>query len=121
VYILIEMSDTDEESAREVQRAYDVLRKLDKNNNGKIDPNELKAAREQIVKDRVDYLFKQLDANKDGKISREEARGMVRKNFDEIDRNKDGFIDRQEMLEAAMEKPKADSGGGAPRPKSRDR
>jgi Ca2+-binding EF-hand superfamily protein len=119
VYILIEMSDCDEQCAHEVQRAYDILRKLDKNNNGKIDPDELKAAREQIVKDRVDHLFKQLDANKDGKISREEARGMVRQNFDEIDRNKDGFITKQEMLEAAMEKPKADSGAGVtPRPKS---
>jgi len=103
VYVLIEMSDCDEDCAGEVQRAYDVLRRLDKNNNGKIDPHELKAAREQIVKDRVDYLFKQLDTDKDGKISREEARGMVRQNFDEIDANKDGFLDRAEMLKAATE------------------
>ena len=66
IHVLIEMSDCDDACHGEVQRAYDILRKLDKNKDGKIDPDELKAAREQIVKDRVDYLFKELDKNKDG-------------------------------------------------------
>ncbi|HTU92165.1 MAG TPA: EF-hand domain-containing protein, partial [Gemmataceae bacterium] len=101
IHVLIEMSDCDDACHGEVQRAYDILRKLDKNKDGKIDADELKTAREQIVKDRVDYLFKELDKNKDEKISRDEAQGMLRQDFDPIDRNKDGFINREELTRAA--------------------
>ena len=104
IHVLIEMSGCDDVCHGEVQRAYDILRKLDKNKDGKIDPDELKAAREQIVKDRIDYLFKELDKNGDGKIGRGEAKGMLRQDFDEIDRNKDGFIDREELTRAATER-----------------
>src|SRR6516162_836709 len=105
IYMLVEMSDSDEESPREVQRAYDILRRLDRNKDGKIDGDELKAGREHIANNRVDFLFKQLDANKDGRISREEAKGHILANFAEIDANRDGFIDRVELLKAAMERP----------------
>jgi len=101
VFVLIEMSDCDECCAEELQRLYDVLRQMDKDRDGKIDPTELKAARERCVTDRVDVLMKALDRNKDGKISREEARGLIREHFDRIDRNGDGFINRQELTGAA--------------------
>ena len=42
--------------------------------------------------------------NHDGKISREEARGRLKRDFDKIDLNKDGFIDRDELLKAARER-----------------
>jgi len=105
VYMLIEMSDLDDNSPVEVQRAYDILRSLDKNRDGKIDPEELKTGRDSIVNHRVDYLFNQLDADKDGRISREEARGQIRENFAEIDRNRDGSLSREEMRQAILEKP----------------
>jgi len=102
IYMLIEMSDSHEDSAAEVQRAYDILRKLDKNRDGKIDPDELKAERTRLLKSRVDTLFKQLDADEDGRISRAEAKGQIRQDFDEIDRNRDGYIDRDELMRAAV-------------------
>lgn len=101
IHVLIEMSDCDDTCHGEVQRAYDILRKLDTDKDGKINPDELKAARQRIIADRVDYLIKELDKNKDGKISRDEAKGMLRQDFDEIDHNKDGFIDREELTRAA--------------------
>jgi uncharacterized protein (TIGR03000 family) len=107
IHVLIEMSACDDACHGEVQQAYDILRKLDKNKDGKIDADELKAAREQIAKDRVDYLFKELDKNKDGKISRDEAQGLLRRDFDEIDRDKDGFIDREELTRAATARQEA--------------
>lgn len=119
ILVLIEMSDCDEVSHGEVQRAYDILRKLDKDKDGKIDPDELKAARGQIIKDRVDHLFEELDKNKDGKIGREEAKGILRQDFDEIDRDKDGFIDRDELTCAATERLQpAGSDGPRTKPKT---
>ena len=104
ITVLVEMSDADPASAQELQYIYDILRKMDKNNNGKLDPEELKAVREKIVADRVDEIFEELDVNKDGKISKDEARGRLKENFDKIDTNKDGFIDRQELLKAASQR-----------------
>ena len=117
INVLIEMSASDDICEGEIQRSYDILRNLDKNRDGKIDPAELKTARAKIVEDRVDYLFTELDKNKDGKIDRSEAKGMMLHDFDKIDRNKDGLIDRAELTRAAtahMEAPAAD--GTGPRP-----
>lgn len=112
IYMLVEMSDSNEDSQREVQRAYEILRRLDRNKDGKIDADELKVGREHVANTRVDFLFKQLDANKDGRISREEAKGHVLANFADIDVNRDGFIDRAELLKSAMEKPTIAPPGG---------
>jgi len=105
VLVLVEMSDCDECCMEEVQRAYEMLAKLDKNKDGKIDADELKAGRAQIIKDRVAGVIKRLDANKDGKISKEEARGMVKEHFAELDKNRDGFVDQEELTTAASAKP----------------
>jgi Ca2+-binding EF-hand superfamily protein len=101
VFVLIEMSDCDQECVGELQQLYDVLRQLDTNHNGKIDAGELKAMRQRLLQERVDRRIEELDANHDGKISREEARGRIKENFDQIDTNHDGFIDRDELLRAA--------------------
>jgi len=84
-------------TAQELQEAYDQLRKLDKNNDGKLDENEINALREQRKKERTDAIFEALDKNKDGKISKDEARGLWTDNFAQLDKNKDGMLDRQEV------------------------
>jgi len=120
VYVLIEMSDCEDGCTEEVQRAYDILRRLDKNKNGKIDSDELKAERERLIEARVKALFKEMDTNQDGKISREEARGQVRADFDRIDTNRDGFIERKELLHAAEQRPpQPPRAGAAPPPERR--
>lgn len=105
VFVLVEMSDCDKGCVEEVQRAYQILFKLDKNRDGKLDADELKAGRSQIIKERVDGLIKRLDANKDGKISKDEARGVVKEHFTQLDANRDGFIDRDELQTGAAAKP----------------
>jgi Ca2+-binding EF-hand superfamily protein len=104
IHVLVEMSQEDAASREELQYIYDLLRKMDKNNNGKLEPEELKAACDQFVCDRVDELIADLDANKDGKISKDEARGRLKEDFDKIDLNKDGFIDREELIKAASKR-----------------
>jgi Ca2+-binding EF-hand superfamily protein len=108
IMVLVEISDCDECSAEELQRAYDYLRKLDKNKDGKIDADEIKAGREVIFKERVDSIIKRLDKDKDGKISKKEARGLIKEHFDTLDKNKDGFIDRDELMAAVSAKPAQD-------------
>jgi len=121
VFVLVEMSDCDEGCGEEAQRAYEFLRKLDKNKDGKLDADELKAGREQILKQRVDGIFSRLDADKDGKISKQEARGLVKEHFDELDRNKDGFVDRDELTAGAAAKVKQEKDKGKEKPDRRDR
>ena len=104
VRTLIEMTDCEEGCAEDLQRIYDMLRKLDTGKSGKIDPQALKAEADNILKERVKAAFDRLDTNKDGKISKEEAKGLIKEHFDKIDTNKDGFIDREELLKAAKEK-----------------
>jgi len=57
LFVLVEMSDCDECALEEVQRLYESLRKLDRNNDGKIDTDELKAGREAAARERVTEIF----------------------------------------------------------------
>jgi Ca2+-binding EF-hand superfamily protein len=60
-------------------------------------PADKPAAANPEVERRVNDIFERMDANKDGKISRAEARNFIAQNFDLIDTNKDGYIDRDEL------------------------
>lgn len=42
-------------------------------------------------------FFKRMDANNDGKISKEEAPERLKENFDRVDANKDGFVSADEL------------------------
>ena len=61
-------------------------------------------------------MFEQSDANKDGKLSREEAPGFLRDRFNEIDANKDGFISREEDTASMRQRggPGGPGGRGGP-------
>jgi len=104
VRTLIEMAGTDQMCVDDLQAIYDQLRKLDPGKNGKIDLTALKAEADQVVQERVKSAFTRLDANKDGKISKDEARGLIKEHFDKIDANKDGMIEYDELLQAARER-----------------
>jgi Ca2+-binding EF-hand superfamily protein len=60
----------------------------------------------------VANILERMDTNKDGKISRAEARGPIAEAFDQIDTNKDGFLDKSELRRFAERRAAAGLGGG---------
>jgi hypothetical protein len=101
VTTLIEMAGGEDGSVDEVQRIYDLVRKLDPAGTGRIDPAAVRVASDRIVADRVAALIRRLDGDNDGSIARAEARGVLKEHFDKLDPNRDGRIDREELLRAA--------------------
>ena len=86
--------------------------KADQNSDGKLDRAELTQVFQRVrarfggtaktppTSAEVEKIIAKimlLDTNKDGKISRQEARGPFAENFDRLDTNKDGFLDRAEV------------------------
>lgn len=66
-------------------------------------PAETHSPAEAAEADQIAARFlERLDVNRDGKISREEARGPLAEHFQRLDRNNDGFLDRQELRTAAV-------------------
>ncbi|MFP6871996.1 MAG: hypothetical protein VCA55_00670, partial [Verrucomicrobiales bacterium] len=81
----------------------------DSNSDGFIDKEEQAAVIEFIrqrfnQRNRPDqnrgFTFDQMDANKDGKISKDEAPERLANRFGESDTNSDGFIDKEEQAAA---------------------
>jgi len=100
LYYVIDVPEQEPASVQELQQAYDVLRKLDKNNDGKIDPEAVTAYRHQRSEERCQSIIANLDRNKDGKIGKDEARGLFADNFARLDKNGDGFLDKGEIEQA---------------------
>ena len=72
-----------------------------------------KTANSKISKATTELMTK-MDANKDGKLSKDEVKGPLSNDFDKIDTNEDGYISLEELNNA----PKPERGGnrqGPPR------
>jgi Ca2+-binding EF-hand superfamily protein len=104
VRVMIEMAEVEPGCTEQLQQIYTMLRSLDTGKNGKIDPQAVKAQANRLLQERVKAAFDRLDTNKDGKISKDEARGLIKEHFGRIDTNKDGFIEYNELLQAAKER-----------------
>lgn len=52
----------------------------------------------------IKELFKDLDTNKDGKISFKEAKWPLKNDFKKVDLNKDGFLSNEEIEKAPKPK-----------------
>lgn len=52
---------------------------------------------EQRKRPTLEEIFKQMDANEDGKLTKEEVKGPLKKDFKKIDANEDGFLTKEEI------------------------
>ena len=98
--VLIDLSHCDEGCVSELQHIYAKLRKLDRNNDGRLAADELEAARQDLIQERVTHALEEWDRNDDARISRDEARGQLQKDFDRFDTDRNGFITREELQRA---------------------
>ncbi|MCL7762695.1 EF-hand domain-containing protein [Polaribacter sp. Z014] len=53
-------------------------------------------------------LLKEMDANEDGKLAKDELKGLLKDNFSKVDTDEDGFISEKEFKNA----PKPERKGG---------
>ena len=87
--------------------------KLDKNNDGRLDPKEYVALAGpadgpqaqgllpyDVRKQLVMHKFQEIDTNKDGQVDRVEVTAYAVKRFLEIDANKDRFLNEEELKQA---------------------
>ena len=84
-------------SAAEIDAASTSLLTLDTNHDGTIVAVEIRI-RQQTSADRAAHMLDEFDANKDGKLSREEVPDGMRSQFTAADKNGDGFLDKDELL-----------------------
>ncbi|MDO7170667.1 EF-hand domain-containing protein [Mariniflexile sp. AS56] len=59
----------------------------------------------------VEELFKQMDADEDGKLSLKEIKGPLKDDFKKIDTNEDGFLSKEELEKAPKPKGERPSNG----------
>jgi Ca2+-binding EF-hand superfamily protein len=93
------------EEAKALPRIAAHFDEIDTNHDGQITADELRAFHQKQGGEGMKHggaMFKKLDTDGDGRISRAEAQAAPRlaEHFDEIDTNKDGFITMDEMKAA---------------------
>lgn len=60
-------------------------------------------------------LIAEMDANKDGKLSKEEVKGPLANDFSKIDINEDGFLSKEELQNAPEPERRGGQRGGGQR------
>ncbi|WP_051670650.1 EF-hand domain-containing protein [Bryobacter aggregatus] len=103
--------DTDKDgklSAAELTAAPESLRVLDKNGDGQIVDSEVRPAPRTppgTPAERAARMFNELDADKDGKLSKAELPPQMQDRFDLLDTNQDGFISKEELATMLASQP----------------
>ena len=77
---------------------------MDKDKNGQVSLAEFKAAATAKVSPNAEAALQRFDANKDGKVSATEFRAPVLATFDQVDTNKDGIVTQDEARKSATQR-----------------
>jgi Ca2+-binding EF-hand superfamily protein len=96
-----DQSDTNRDGKldrKEIAQMIQVLRKRYGVEGTKAPPRDNQADVERLVA----RWLSDMDTNKDGKISKAEAKGPLARIFDQADTNKDGYLDKEELRRTAV-------------------
>ena len=112
--------DTDKDgklSAEEISNAATALKTLDKNKDGILDADELAPPRggrggQGGNTDAFVSRIMERDADKDGKVSKEEGGERMERVFDRMDSDGDGFVTKAEIEKMAQQFQQRGGGGG---------
>jgi Ca2+-binding EF-hand superfamily protein len=86
----------------DLQQAYQLLQRIDEDNNGRLSRNEVQQRREEVVSHWINALLERNDENNDNALSPREAEGtLLSRSFRQIDRNGDRQISRNELRRVA--------------------
>lgn len=72
---------------------------------------ETDGSRRQMMQQRLQQHFQQMDSNGDGKISHDEFMANAERQFQRLDANHDGVIDQDELRNLRNLMPRAGQGG----------
>jgi len=61
---------------------------------------EMKAQNSKKERPSYEEILEDMDADEDGKLSKDEAKGPLNDHFDEIDKDEDGYITEEEFENA---------------------
>ena len=121
---VLEAIDTDkngELSAEEISNAATALKTLDKNSDGKLDMAETRPNFEGMGRgfggppgggsEEMMNRLMAMDANKNGKLEKDEVPERMQSMFSRADKNEDGAIDKEEMTAMVRERAGGQGGG----------
>lgn len=76
------------------------FKSADKNGDGVVTREELTLAHQAARTAHLDQMFAAKDANKDGRLSKEEAKDLPERRFARLDADNDGFLTKSELTAA---------------------
>lgn len=121
-YVWILDANRGEVELKELQAAYSALRKIDKDNDGKVTREELLARREQVASQWCDKCFDRLDGDHDSELSKDEAQDSTfADQFARIDQNDDQSLTKSEIHRYLDQQFKASQSQDQSRQAQRDR
>lgn len=65
-----------------------------------VSAQQSQGGKEQKEPPTVDEIFKQMDKDEDGKLSKKELKGPIKDDFAKIDTDEDGYITKEELKKA---------------------